>query len=78
MVRPIKGNEMKYRLGSSPMLHAPGLIAWAINGAKFANDRAHMIKVVRETWKLHPDVAEKLVTGAVPYIIDGETVEFCA
>jgi len=65
-----------YRLGSSPMIHSPGVIAWAINGAKFKRDRANMVKIITKGWGVPPDVAEALLLGKVPYTIEDEVVVF--
>lgn len=65
-----------YRLASAAFVHAPGLIAWAINGAKFPRDRAIMARIVRETWKLPEQVAYDFVCGHHPYTLDGDTVVF--
>jgi hypothetical protein len=67
-----------YRLGSSPFVYAPGLIAWAINGASFPKDRKNLANVVAATWKLPMAAATALVTRKVPHTIDGETVVFAA
>jgi hypothetical protein len=60
------------------MVHAPGLIAWAINGAHFMKDRPAMIRVVSKTWNIPEDAARKLVTKKVPHTIENETVVFSA
>lgn len=65
-----------YRLASAEFVSAPGLIRWAINGAKFEKDRAQMIDVVAQTWSVPPDAAEALLTEQVPFSIEGETVVF--
>ena len=67
---------MKYRLASAPALYAPGFIQWAVNGAKFANDRAQMAKIISDGWNVPLEAARKLVCAEVPFIVDGETVEF--
>ncbi len=38
-----------YRLGSTPLVHAPGLIEWAINAYAFPRDRAVILRIVTET-----------------------------
>ena len=63
-----------YRLASAAFVHAPGLIAWAINGAAFPKDRAAMVRIVRETWNLPEHVAYDIVTEELPYTLDGDTV----
>jgi hypothetical protein len=67
-----------YRLGSSENIHAPGVVAWAINGAHFEKDRPQMVAVISKGWGVPKDAARKLVTKAVSYTIDGETVVFTA
>ena len=66
-----------YRLGSSPIAHTPGLIAWAINGYAFEDDRDQMRKVITDTFSTVPaEAIEQLLAESVPYTIDGETVVF--
>ena len=67
-----------YRLGSSKMINAPGMVAWAINGAHFTKDRQQMINVIAQGWHIPTDAARKLVTKQVAFTIDGETVVFTA
>lgn len=67
-----------YNLQSATMVSAPGLIAWAINGAKFERDRAQMVRIVADTWSIPNPAAEALVTGKVPFTVSGETVTFTA
>ena len=64
-----------YRLGSSDFVYAPGLVRWAINGAHFAKDRPKMVEVVA-SWGVPKKAARALVTGKVPYKVEGETVVF--
>lgn len=65
-----------YRLGSSEMICAPGMVRWAINGAFFKKDRPQMIEVIRRGWNVPQDAAAALVTGKVPYTVEDETVVF--
>lgn len=66
-----------YRLGSSGLVHTPGIIAWAINGYAFPRDRKTMMKVIGETFPSVPAPAiEKLLSKAVPYAVEDETVVF--
>jgi hypothetical protein len=79
IIKSRKGDTMKtYRLGSNEMICAPGLIAWAINGASFKRDRPAMVRVVSQGWGIPQDAARKLVTKQVPYTIEDETVVFTA
>jgi hypothetical protein len=65
-----------YRLGSAPMIYAPGLVAFAINGARFKKDRQQMINLIANGWGVPFGAAVKLVKGQVPYTIEDETVVF--
>ena len=69
-------DKKQYRLGSAEAVYAPGLIKWAINGAKFEKDRPAMIDVVTATWDVPPEAAMALVMEQVPYTIEGETLVF--
>lgn len=64
-----------YRLGSSPLVHAPGLIEWAINAYAFPRDRAAILRVVTETWPGLPDThAMLLLSRGLAYRLDHDTV----
>lgn len=65
-----------YRLGSSPAVHTPGIIAWAINGYHFEDDRPQLRKVIVDTYSLPETAADQLLSKSVPYSIEGETVIF--
>ncbi|GAA4134601.1 hypothetical protein ACFFTN_13195 [Aminobacter aganoensis] len=64
-----------YKLGSSSLVHAPGLIAWAINAYVFPRDRAAILRVVTDTWPgLPADSARRLLTGEQAYRIEDDTI----
>ncbi|WP_189349941.1 hypothetical protein [Mesorhizobium sp. M1E.F.Ca.ET.045.02.1.1] len=64
-----------YRLGSSPLVHAPGLIKWAINAYAFPRDRAVILRVVTETWPGLPEEhAILLLSRALAYKLDDDAV----
>jgi hypothetical protein len=66
-----------YTLGSNTHVCAPGIIQWAINGAKFKRDRRMLINVVASTWSIPASAAEQLVLEQVPYIVaSDESVQF--
>ncbi len=68
-----------YRLGSSSMVHTPGIIAWAINGYAFKDDQPQLLKTLCNTWSGIPEEAFKqLLAKEVPYTIEDETVVFSA
>lgn len=65
-----------YRLGSAPMIHTPGMLRWAINGYAFESDRDYLRTIFTEGWGIPAPAAEALLSGAVPYTVEGETVVF--
>ena len=58
------------------MISAPGMVRWAINGAKFEVDRPAMIDVIAGGWNIPPEAAMALVMEQVPYTVEGEAVVF--
>lgn len=69
-------DKKQYRLGSAEMISAPGMVRWAINGAKFAKDRAAMVNVIATTWGVPKDAATALLLQQVPYTVEDEAVVF--
>lgn len=70
-------SKTTYTLQSSPMVHTPGLIAWAINGYAFEADRAQICKVIAETYPSLPvNAINQLLSEAVPFTVEDETVVF--
>jgi hypothetical protein len=65
-----------YRLGSSPLVFAPGIVAWAINGYKFPKDRKAVANVLCQTWNLTENCAKALLSGAVSYTVEDDAVVF--
>lgn len=64
-----------YRLGSSSLVHAPGLIVWAINAYAFPRDRAAILRVVIDTWPGLPDeTARRLLSGDLAYRVENDTI----
>lgn len=68
----------EYRLGSASMIYAPGIIAWAINGAKFKRDRKAMVNVIVQGWGIPEAAALALLTEKVPHKVEGDVVIFTA
>jgi hypothetical protein len=59
------------------MFFAPGIVAWAINGAQFKRDRKKMITVISGGWGIPIPAAEALVLKKVPYIVtEDDAVQF--
>lgn len=71
-----KGAPVTYRLGSSGFVHAPGIVAYAVNGYVFKSDRAKMVKLIADCWSIPLDASAALLSKASPYHLDGETVVF--
>ena len=67
----------EYKLTSGELVNAPGVVLWAINGAKFEKDRDTMIKIIADTWKVVPvEAVAALVTQQVPFAIEDDAVIF--
>ena len=66
-----------FRLTSNAMVHAPGMIAWAMNGYHFEDDRPALLKVISN---IYPDVASNhlhdLLKGDLHHEIEGDAVVF--
>ena len=66
-----------YRLSSSSAVHTPGLIAWAINGYAFEEDREQMVKVICSTFPSIPaSVVHLLLSKKAAFTVEDETVVF--
>lgn len=76
MVAAPKPAGKRYRMQSDPMVSAPGLVAWAINGYAFKRDRPQLEKIIGETWSLPLAAVRALLSKAVPFSIEGESVVF--
>jgi len=63
-------------LQSTPMVYVPGVLRWAMSGYKFKKDRAKLRSVVLsfEHPLLTKQVADDLLSGKLPYKIEGENV----
>lgn len=66
-----------YRLQSSPMIHTPGILAWAMNGYRFDKDRAQLLGVFTAAFPAIPsEDLHRLLSGETPHRVEGETVIF--
>lgn len=64
-----------YRLQSCEVIHAPGVVQAAINDYKLGARKEYWERVLTKGWPgFPPAVAKALLTGQLPYAIDGETV----
>jgi len=67
--------KSKFNLQSTPMIHTPGILKWAMNGYQFKKDR----KKLREVFKaygLSNKCVHDLLSGKIPYEIVDECVRF--
>ncbi len=64
-----------YRLQSNAAVAAPGVVRWAINGYHFEDDRPAILKVMT-AWDVPQAATHALLSQAVPFTIEGETVVF--
>jgi hypothetical protein len=73
-------SELKtYRLASGEFVYAPGIVRWAIHGAKLLkSDREKVTNLIASTWGLPGEAALALVTEKVPYSVEDDTVVFSA
>lgn len=68
-----------YRLQSSPVVYAPGIIVWARSGYFHEPDQAMLRGVIVKTWSGIPeDVVGQVLSGTLPYTVEGETVVITA
>ncbi|MEP2780965.1 MAG: hypothetical protein ABJO67_11560, partial [Pseudoruegeria sp.] len=66
-----------YSLKSSNFVHTPGIIAWAINGSAFEDDRSRILATICDVFPTVPvEAFRKLLGKETSYKIDGETVVF--
>ncbi|MFD1882024.1 hypothetical protein [Paracoccus pacificus] len=67
----------EYRLGSSSLVHTPGLIAWALNGYYFEEDRPEILGVIAATYPGVPrEALEQVLLRKIDYRVEGEAVLF--
>lgn len=67
-----------YRLGSNPLVSAPGMVRWAKSAYRFRRDRKVIRNVILAGWPgVTPKAAHKLLIGDVEYrVVEEEVVEF--
>lgn len=65
-----------YRLGSNGLVHAPGVIAWAIAGYRWKKDRPLVIEAVATCWSIPEEAVIALLSRKVEHTVEGEAVVF--
>lgn len=69
--------KASYTLQSAGFVYAPGVVAWAINGYHFKNNRKAMLRVIIDGWPgVKPEAAKALLSGAIAYRIENDSVCF--
>lgn len=64
-------------LQSSPIVYAPGIVRWAMNGYHFEDDRDMLLRVLVDTWSVAEatrPIIHRVLLGELPFRIEGETV----
>ena len=64
---------VQHILGSNSMCHAPGIVAWAINGYNFKKDREAILNVIL-AWDIPEQVAKDLISEKISYTVEDESV----
>ena len=66
-----------YTLGSNSLVHSPGIVRWAINGARTRRDLPMLINVISSTWSIPASAARALLLREVPFqIVNEDAVQF--
>lgn len=68
--------KIEYSLLSSPMVCAPGCVAYLI--CMYRSQKAVAVRALRAGWSMPKAAAVALLSGEAPHVIDGETVKFSA
>lgn len=67
----------QYRLLSTPMVHTPGLLAWAMNGYQFEEDQPTLLHIMTSTFEGIPSgVMHTLLAGKIPFQVEDENIIF--
>lgn len=72
---PAKPEPTIYRLGSNGMVYAPGIVRWVRAGYWNKPDRQALLRVLRDTWKLPPIVAQAIAESTAG-TVDEKTEAF--
>ena len=67
-------SERRIALQSTEGIYTPGILRWAQNGYAFPNDRKKLRRVFVEGFNLDGELVHRLLSGKVPYEIEGEDV----
>lgn len=67
---------MQLTLQSAPMVHTPGILAWAKNGYAFEADRENCVNTIETGYGLPRETCQRLLSGEIEYTVEGENVVF--
>ena len=65
---------MTYNLHSTGFVFTPGIIAWAIAGARTSPSK--MAQLIADTYSIPKPIARALVTEKIAYSVTGDIVTF--
>lgn len=65
-----------HRIGSDDGIDAPGFVEWAIKSYLDPRSRAALVKAINQGWGVDEPASVDLLSEAVPYFIEGDTVVF--
>ena len=66
-----------FHVPATPEIYTPGILAWAINGYHFPEDRPWILKIMTETFNTVPEQKmNDLLLGNTTYQIEDEAVVF--
>lgn len=65
---------MQLRLGSAPMMNAPGMLQWARNGYRFGEDKDVFIEVMMCWDYVTRGIAIDILENNVSVEIEGDTI----
>ncbi len=65
-----------YRLGSNDLIHAPGILHWAMTGYAFKDDRPYLVNVITSGWGIPKAAVHALLSGKTQITIEESTVVF--
>ena len=74
--RKLSARPKTYKLGSNSLVYSPGVIRWAMANYRSTSHREDMVRLVADGWTLPQDAAVALLSGAAPFTVSDDVVEF--
>ena len=69
-------SPQQIRLGSSNLVHAPGLLRWC-QSAYRTGDAAVAVRVLSQTYSIGDTLAEGVLCGRIPVTVEDDAVLLC-